>query len=221
MEMRNTTPDLRTIAALAGMIAPVLFVAVFTIEGCLRPAYSPLTRYVSELSLGPRGWVQITNFLLTGFLLLLFAIGVRAEFTEGAASRLGPLLLLVSALSLLFSGPFVLDPASIPRDHWSWHGTLHQLIGALGFFTMAPVICFIFWRRFREAKQWQSLSLWTMAAILVIVVALILWRMVPMPLDAPNSFTPYAGLIQRTAIIAYMAWIFIFALHLSCVKQRT
>jgi hypothetical protein len=86
---------------------------------------------------------------------------------------------------------------------------------------MAPVICFIFWRRFREAKQWQSLSRWTMAAILGIVVALILLHIVPMPPDAPNIFTPYAGLIQRTAIIAYMAWIFIFALHLSCLRQRT
>jgi hypothetical membrane protein len=221
MEIRNTTPDIRKIAALAGMIAPVLFVAVFTIEGWLRPAYSPLTMYVSELSLGPHGWVQITNFILTGFLLLLFAIGVRAEFKEDAASRLGPMLLIVSALSLLLSGPFVMDPSYIPRDHWTWHGTLHQLIGALGFFTMAPVIGFIFWRRFREEKQWQSLSLWTMAAILVIVVAIILLRMVPIPPDAPNIFTPYAGLIQRTALISYMAWIFIFALHLYCLRKRT
>jgi hypothetical protein len=202
------------LGALAGIIAPVLFVGVFLLEGWLRPSYDGMTQYVSELSLGPRGWIQIANFMITGLLLLLFAFSVRAEFKEGKASRFGWILLAISALALLFSGPLVMDTASTPRDQWTLHGILHQLIGALGFFTLAPVICFVFWRRFREDKKWQSLSPWTITATAIILVAIILLRMVPVPPDAANGYTPYAGLIQRTVIITYMVWTFSFALKL-------
>ena len=61
------------------MIAPVLFVAVFTIEGSLRVGYDPISSYVSELSLGPRGWIQIANFVVFGALVLVFASGVAAS----------------------------------------------------------------------------------------------------------------------------------------------
>lgn len=47
--------DIQSFAAWAGMIGPVLFVGVFTIEGFLRPAYNPFSMYVSELSIGSRG----------------------------------------------------------------------------------------------------------------------------------------------------------------------
>lgn len=212
--------DNRSIGALAGIIATIIFVGVFLLEGKLRPGYDPMSQYVSELSLGPRGWIQIANFLITGFLLLLFAFSVRAEFKEGKASRFGWILLTISALALLVSGPFVMDPASTPRDQWSIHGILHQLIGALGFFTLAPVICFVFWRRFREDKKWQSLSPWTITVTAIILIAIILLRMVPVPPDASNGYTPYAGLIQRTVIITYMVWVFTFALKLFREKAK-
>src|SRR5215471_18412597 len=112
----NLTLDRRPLAAWAGMVGPALFVAVFTVEGWLRPGYNPLGMYVSELSLGPRGWIQVANFVVVGVLLLVFARGVAAEFREGKASRAGPLLLAIIAFSLLVSGPLVTDPASTPRD---------------------------------------------------------------------------------------------------------
>ena len=43
------------LGSVAGITTPVLFVAVFLVEGWLRPGYQPLSMFVSELSLGPRG----------------------------------------------------------------------------------------------------------------------------------------------------------------------
>jgi hypothetical protein len=206
--------NINRFGALAGIIAPIIFVGVFLLEGALRPGYVIMSQYVSELSLGPRGWIQITNFMVTGFLLLLFAFSVRAEFKEGKAARFGWILLAISALSLFFSGPLVMDPASTPHDQWTLPGLLHQIIGALGFFTLAPVTAFVFWRRFREDLNWRSLSLWTISAAAIMFVAIILLRMVPVPPADVNRFTPYAGLIQRVVITAYMIWIFTFALKL-------
>ncbi len=64
------------------MTAPVLFVAVFMVEGSLRPDYHPFSMFVSELSLGPRGWVQIINFLISRALLVVFGHGV-APYLRG------------------------------------------------------------------------------------------------------------------------------------------
>jgi hypothetical membrane protein len=59
-----------------GVIGPLLFIAVFTIEGWLRPGYRARRHFVSSLSNGPRGWVQRVNFLQCGVLVLCFVAGV-------------------------------------------------------------------------------------------------------------------------------------------------
>jgi hypothetical protein len=45
----------------AGIVAPVLFVSIFVIEGRLRARYDSRAMYISALSLRPRGRVQILN----------------------------------------------------------------------------------------------------------------------------------------------------------------
>jgi hypothetical protein len=70
----------RQLAGWAGIIAPALFVTVFMIEGWIRPGYEPLNTFVSALSLGPRGWIQIANFISFGALFLAFTRAVAAEF---------------------------------------------------------------------------------------------------------------------------------------------
>jgi hypothetical protein len=197
----------RQLAAWAGMVGPALFVAVFALEGWLRPGYDPLGMYVSELSLGPRGWIQIANFVVLGVLFLLFARGVAAEFREGKASRAGPILLAIIGFSFLVSGPFVMDPASTPRDQWSWHGTLHQLFGAL-VFSLAPVSCFAFWRRFRDDPNWRSLQWWSLAAGMIVVTFVVLLKVGELP---PNALSGWVGLIQRAALVTYLSWVFTFA----------
>ena len=42
----------------------------------------------------------------------MFARGVAAEFREGTASKVGPLLLTIIACSLLVSGPLVTEPST-------------------------------------------------------------------------------------------------------------
>jgi hypothetical protein len=199
----------RRAAAWAGMIGPVLFVAVFTLEGWLRPGYNPFSMYVSELSLGPRGWVQIVNFVILGVLLLVFARAAAAAFPEGKASGAGPVLLTIIAVSYLVSGPLVMDPASTARAEMSWHGTLHGIFGAL-VFSLSPVSVFVFWRRFREDPGWRWFRWWSLAAGIVVAGAVILLTVAT---KGPGlvAFTAWVGLIQRTAIVSHMIWVFAFA----------
>jgi hypothetical protein len=63
-------------------------VVVFAL-GAVRPGYNAWHTYVSMLSLGESGWMQVTNFLLTGALLIAFAVGLyrRARRARPMASR--------------------------------------------------------------------------------------------------------------------------------------
>ena len=209
----NQTSNRQVQAGWAGMLGSALFVTVFSIEGWLRLGYNWRSTFISELSIGPRGWIQILNFMILGTLFLVFTSGVAAEFRDGKASKWGPTLLTVIGVSFLVSGPLVTDVASTPRDQMSLHGIFHGIFGAL-VFSLAPVSCFVFWRRFREDPKWKHLQGWTLTAGIVTTVALILLTASAKQPIQPNVFTPWNGLIQRLVIVPYLIWIFIFAFHL-------
>lgn len=170
--------------------------------------------FVSELALGPRGWIQAVNFVLFGVLFLVFTRGVAGELQYGRASRAGPILLAIIGISLLVSGLFVMDPVTTPPDQTSWHGKLHTLFGALAF-SLMPVSCFVFLRRFTADPKWRSLQWWTLAAGTIIAASVVVMSVGPtQPPAAPNAFNEWIGVIQRTALVTYLAWQFTFALGL-------
>lgn len=196
------------------MVGSALFVSVFTLEGYIRLGYDPRSAFVSELSLGARGWIQIANFIATGLLVLLFTRAIAAEFNAGRASKAGPILLTIVGFSLLLSGPFVMDPASTPRDVMSLRSRLHWGFGAL-VFSLSPVSCFVFWNRFRQDPKWQSLAWWTLAVAVITSAAVILMSIGPTrPPAPPNAWNEWSGLIQRAVLIPYFAWLFAFAMSL-------
>jgi hypothetical protein len=209
--MRKLSLEQRRLAAWAGILAPALFVAVFTIEGWLRPGYHPLSTYVSALSLGPRGWIQIVNFIVLGLLLLVFTFGLATEFQSGKASRGGITLFFIIAILFVVSGPFRMDPTGTPLNQVTVHGTIHGLAGGIIFILM-PISCFVFLRRFRMDPHWQSLYWWTLGLGIIVAVAVILltiFSKMPVP---PAFFKDWQGLIQRFIIIPFMLWVFIFSL---------
>lgn len=199
------------IAALAGMVGPLVFVTTFTLEGALRPGYDARRMFVSALALGPRGGIQVANFLFLGVALLVFARGVAAVFRAGKASRAGPVLLTIIAVALLASGPLVMDPMGTVREQMTVSGILHGIFGAF-VFGLAPVTCFVFWRRFREDEGWRALRVWTLGAGVVITAAVVLLRIgTPRPPAAGNGLTSYIGVIQRVALVTFLGWVVTFA----------
>lgn len=204
------------LAAVAGMVGAVLFVSVFTVYGWLYPGYSPTRMFVSELSLGSYGWVQILNFVLTGALVLAFGRGLAVHFSTGAASRAGPVLVQIIGASLMVSGPFTTDPSSM-FDQASVHGVVHGIFGAL-FFTLAPVSCFVFYRRFRSDAGWRLLAGWTLASGTVLAVGVPVLKISQQP---GSGLFEWKGLVQRVLLVTFMAWIFAVAFRLRRLYRLT
>ncbi len=205
--------------AVAALLGTVGFVAVFLIEGWARPGYSPAAEYVSALALGPRGWVQVANFVMVGGCLLAFALWLRPAYPAGPGSRFGPPLLGVVGACLLLSGPFVMDPTGTPASEATPHGLAHGVLGAVVFVLM-PVIPFVWLPRIlRDAGlawlTWPTLALgvWTAAAD----VAFTLASKVPAWAEAT---APWAGALQRAVLIPFLAWVALFALGTGRAARR-
>src|SRR4029453_7209013 len=73
--------------AAAGLVT---FVVTFLAEGALRPGCRPWRHAISQLSLGPFGWVNTIAILVAAASLLAFAAGLRAALPTGGGSPWGP-----------------------------------------------------------------------------------------------------------------------------------
>ena len=202
-----------------GLVGPLLFIAVFLIEGATRPGYSVWRNYVSQLALSDQGWEQIANFLVCGLLCIGFAVGLRRIWRSGRASVWGPLLIGVFGLGLVVAGLFVTDPAMAyppgttlnSRVH-TWHGTIHG-INAIVVFPALTLACFVLARRFAiepHNRGWASYSRITGGLNLVLFVL----GNASAVLDEKGVLQAPTGLIQRAEIIIGWGWIALTALRL-------
>ncbi len=193
----------------AGIVGTVFFVAVFMVEGWLREDFDAFRMYISELALGPRGWIQITNFIIFGILLLFFTISIVGKFKGIKGSRIGPILIAIIGINFIISGIFVIDPSA----EKSLEGIIHNVSSTI-IFLLASVSCFIFFHLFRENSKWRSLSWWTLT-VGITIMALVVF----MELDG-TSLSIWPGLIQRIAAVIGLLWIFTFALHLLKIRDH-
>ncbi len=209
--MRKITLKQHQLTVWAGILAPILFVGIFTVEGLLRPGYSAFSMYISALSLGSRGWIQIVNFILFGLLLLVFSLGIAVRFPAGKTPRAAIVLLIIIAALILLSGPFVMDPAGTLQDRMTLHGTVHGIFGGLVFVLM-PISIFTLLRSFRADHKWHNLYGWTLAIGIFDALAVLVFTIASKAPSLVSIFSPWIGLIQRTALIPFMIWLFIFAI---------
>ena len=159
----------RTTRALvsAGAIAGPLFVVVGLVQVLTREGFD-LTRHpLSLLSLGDRGWVQITNFIIAGVLMLAFAVGTRRSLGGGPGRVWAPVLFGLYGVGLVLGGAFTADPAlgfpigtpdGIPAE-WTFHGGVHAFAAPLAFLALVAVTFVVAhrlsWEGPRSAAAWS------------------------------------------------------------------
>lgn len=143
-----------------GMIADPLYITVGVLQILIRPGFDPTRNDLSQMSLGNLGWIQITNFIVTGLLVIASAVGMRRVLRGSQGGTWGPLLLSIYGLGLIGAGFFTADPGlgfppGTPMDARiiSWHGIVHTISGVLGFLGLIAA-CLVFARRFVGRRQW-------------------------------------------------------------------
>lgn len=198
-------------APLVAALGPVFFLLAFAIEGAIRPGYAPLEEYVSALSLGPRGWIQVTAFVVCGTSLLLLGAITSNTLVPSGARRAGGIMLGIIGGALLLSGPIMMDAAGTPAFQGTWHGLLHGILGGVVFLLM-PAVQFVFLGQLHLPRWgwWSTLVLATVTA-----GADVVFIAVTKSPDLAVTAAPWVGLIQRSVLAPFMAWcvVLAFVLH--------
>lgn len=164
----ETATNMTKMLLACGVVAGPLYVLVGAFEILIRPGFDLTRHELSLMSIGDLGWIQITNFLVTGLLVLAGAIGMRRVMYPGRGGTWGPVLVGLYGLGLIGGGFFIADPMNgFPPGvqagpSISWHAVLHFVSAVIAFLGLIAA-CFVFARRFaaRRRPGWAAYSVAT------------------------------------------------------------
>ena len=210
----DCTPEQRVTRSLLGygVVAGPFYVAVSLAQASVRDGFD-LTRHEwSLLANGPGGWIQITNLILTGLMVVAAAAGYRRAMASGVGRRSVPILLAVYGVSLVAAGAFRADPMSGfpagtpdgPPVAPTLHGMLHIVSGGVGFLALI-IATFVLARRFRrQGRSGRAVGcIVTGVAFLTAFVGI-----------ASGATTPAINLAFTAAVLLVWAWLCSSSAHL-------
>jgi hypothetical membrane protein len=186
--------------------------AVVVIQALARDGFD-LTRHpASLLSTGDLGWVQITNFVVSGMLTIACAVGMRRVLRPGMGGTWGPLLIGAYGAGLIAAGVFVADPADGfppgtppgPADQVSWHGAVHFVVAAIAFLALIAA-CLVYARRYAGLGQrgWAAYCVATGVIFLAAFAGI-----------ASGSGAPALNVAFAVAVLLGWTWVSVMAARL-------
>ncbi|NOT06290.1 MAG: DUF998 domain-containing protein [Anaerolineales bacterium] len=134
------------------------------------PINDPTFDWPSGLALGSYGIVMTATFIISGFLIAILALRLKADLKPAATSQAGSALLVLSGLALA-SLAFTTDP-TIRSTPATWHGRLHDLSFVLLGLTLFPSMIVLGFA-FRQNGSWKRLSLYTWLTVSFAIPAFI------------------------------------------------
>jgi hypothetical protein len=205
-------PTTRTTKSLLayGVVAGPVFVLVSLAQALTRDGFDLARHQWSLLANGDLGWIQISNFLVSGLMTIAFAVGLRRALYPGPGTTWAPRLVAVYGASLLAAGVFRADPAlgfpaGTPAGPGtvSWHGMVHFMSAGIGFPCLIAA-CFVLGRRFSSegARAWARYSRLTAAVFLAGFVAV-----------ATGGGAVWSNVAFVVAVILAWSWVSATALH--------
>ncbi|WP_109505746.1 DUF998 domain-containing protein [Nocardioides speluncae] len=141
-----------------------------------RDGLEPHRHILSLAENGTHGWIQVTNFLLTGALTVLAAAGMRRAAPPGDGPGWAPYLIGIYGLGLVGAGIFRADPGGgfppgtpdgVPEV--TVQGAAHFAVAGIGFVAVIAA-AFVMARRYRRAGR-PGLRAYSVAAGTALLLA--------------------------------------------------
>jgi hypothetical protein len=193
-----------------GAVAGPFYVVTTLVQALTRDGFDLTRHQWSMLENGDLGWVQVTNFVLTGLMLVAFAVGLRRALAGGAGARWAPRLTAVFGASLVAAGVFRADPAlgfpvGAPEGigEVTTHGVVHFAAAGVGFTAIAAA-CFVLARRFATDGH-RRLTVVSRATGVVFLGGFLC--------VASGGGSVAANLLFTAAVVLVFAWIATVAVH--------
>jgi hypothetical membrane protein len=199
------------LAALGGVIGPILFAVLVVVGGSLTQGYSHAAQVISEL--GATGaayaWVQGLAFVVVGTSVIGFAWALARAL---GPPWWGPLLIGIFGVTAVLAGTVL--PCDAGCQAQTAVGLLHNITGIAGFVSAIGGM-FLLGRRWTSDPTWASHVGFTRAAALVALVGLLAF----IATRALESDT-VAGAAQRLFVVPLMLWVVVTAARLTRVLDR-
>lgn len=202
---------LQKIGLMCGIFAPVLWLTLISLSNAMRPEFSLITHYISEL--GETGsstekLMRYAGFELTGLLYLLFAVALWTRFTNFWLKSMA-IFVALDGLGRLGAGIFPCDPGCIGlsiKQH------LHHDFATVGFLSgvSSAICCGI---AFHQLQLPRYLSGYAFGSGLIALLLLALMSWNENPLGA-------SGLYEHLATLLLSIWLLVFAIYLQREHAR-
>jgi len=203
----RSAADVYTVQAMWGPLAsfgtagPVAFLAIASVAGALTPGYDPVRQTISEIALGPIGWLQTANFYVFGASIIAFGLALALRFGGQVRVVASACLLALSGLSLIAAGAFpavVVDGEPTPA----------ALIHGLAFFgTIVPLpgVYALTALRLVEEGSWRRMATYSAGLPSIVVFLLVVFGAFGSDPGAPLVFI--SGLLQRLLLVVAFGWV--------------
>ncbi|HEY9000908.1 MAG TPA: DUF998 domain-containing protein [Mucilaginibacter sp.] len=186
--------SLQTALLCSGVAGAILFSTVYFCFGVISPNYYMIHESISRLQLQPYGWVQSLNYIISGFLICVFAIALRKELEGGFGSTLIPFFHLLTGLGSIILG--------ICLNH-----QVQLYTGGIIFLSLIMGLL-LFNGRFSANPQWHGWTTYTILSVLFMIALSILFTY---SATHKGSLT---GVFERLIVITRLVWIYFFTARL-------
>ncbi len=194
-----------------GVVAGPFYVVVSLAQAVTREGFELTRHQWSLLENGDLGWLQVTNFVLTGLMLLAFAVGLRRALAGERRGRSASVLTGVFGACLVAAGVLRADPAlgfpvGTPEGVGSVtaHGIGHFAAAGVGFVSIGAA-CFVLARRFSR-EGGRGLAVFSRITGVVFLGGFLC--------VASGAGSVAANLLFTGAVVLVFAWISVVAVHL-------
>ena len=204
---------LRRFGLYCGIISPILWLALIATAGALRPDFSHVTDYISELAergSATEALMRYGAFGFTGLLYLCFASALLATFRHGWLWNAAALLIGLDGVGRIGAGAFPCDPGCVQV---SVDPDLHKLFATIGF-SSGILATFLWGHLWRGIPFLRALASFSVGSGVVALVSLLLmsWARHPaLPL----------GLFEHVATVILSVWLLVFASRLVWAENAT
>ena len=203
--------DIHGILALAGIVGPLVLIALDLTAALAVPNYNLVRDSISSLALTSLGWIQTIGFLVIGLLIEIFTAGLFLNIKRRRGFDFGIFLMVLFGFGMLLIGAFRTDAVGAPA---TVNGRIH-LVGAYGVLGLFPVAVALMLSSIRNDPQWNGIFRYS---IVTGVIAL--------GLAVGRIFLPHLswfGLYERLTVANAIVWVEVSAiwlLRLSLRRQR-
>ena len=197
--MSNRQLVLNRLAPGAMILILVYLVAAITLH-LLPTGFNPVTHELSDYANGPYGWLMTVGFLGLGLGSLLLVWIVARGHDAGLLSPATLVLLGVWGAARFLAAFFHDD---LPGAGPTVHGRIHNVLGALAFFSVS-IAMILASRSFRREPRWSSLG---MLSLVLGVLALTATLLFVGGVESSSPTHPVLGLSERVFYVCAIVWL--------------